>query len=351
MSRPSRRALRGPTVAVLAVAAMVAGACTPDPPEPPDPAEVTPTVTCADGGPISLTRTTADTALPIAPWVQMCTLCPASLLAVELGDPDGDLLPSVTGWARGTQCAVSMPTVPIPEAGRLAAAYRVAEGEVSGGVTLEVVAGGARGENPPNLDGATFALEWDVARGRHPLQGDPRFIDPAPGPSLLVALGPADGEGSRRLTVGLTDATGDAQDLCVPTQEVGTATVSSRQIGGVLDAGAEILQPTPIPILRGAFQGRLDEAGAALFDITILGVVDPAPLEPLFGIPAEFCARMITNDGENPCGPCTDPSEGIGDEPPFCFTAVWEWAAAARADQPLQSVDADALPPECDREN
>jgi hypothetical protein len=351
MKRPSPGTrIHGAFATFAAGGLLFAWGCERDLPDPPDPNEPTPVVGCDDGGPLTFTRTTADSALLVPPWVELCTLCPADQLSVSLADPDGDLLPSVTGWARGTECAVAMPTVPIPDAGVIDATFGVVAGTLAGEVTVPVVVGGERGDDPPDIEEMTFVLEWDVARGRHPVQGDPRLLDPAPGPSLLVSFGPPDGDGLRSVTVGATDSNGDVQDLCVPTRHWGFGRSVRRQLAAELVPGAEILQPTPIPVLRGAFQGRLNEEGTGLFDIAILGVVDATALEPLLGPAAEFCESLAAADEASPCGPCGDPSEGVVEEQ-HCFTAVWEWAAAARAAESLQPVDADALPADCTREH
>jgi len=337
--------------AALAIAVLTAApGCRPDLPDPPDPGEPTPTVGCEENGPVTLTRTAADSTLVAPAWVEVCTLCPSDSFDVSFADAEGTALDSVTAWARGTGCAVAMTTAPVPADG-LDVTYRVTAGERSGDVTLDVpVSAEERGPDPEGLDGATFTLEWPFARSRHPHEGNPLLVDPADGPSLLVSFGAPDGDGLRPVTAGVTVTGGGEQDLCEPTHAWGAARLDTRQLGARLDAGASIPQPTPIPVLEGALQGRLNETGEGLFDVALIGVIDLAALEPALGPVADVCADLVDLDGVSACAPCTAPADGA-DESQRCITAVWEWAAAARADEPLQPVDADALPPDCNREH
>jgi hypothetical protein len=339
---------RGAFAAFAAIAFVVMPGCRPEPPGPIDPSEPTPAVDCDGGVPLAFTRTAADTRFDAAPWVEACSLCPADAFDVAFSLDDA-VVEGVTAWARGTGCVVAMAADPLPETS-VDVTYRIESGDLSGEVTLELPPVGERGENPPDLDGMTFALDWELASGRHPIRGFSRLVDPAPGPALLVAFGSADAAGVRPVTVGATDASGEVQDPCVPTASWGLGSVSNRQVAASLDEDAPVLQPTPIPVRAGAFQGRLNETGTGLFDIALLGVVDSALLEPLLGPTEDFCS-FLSVDGSSACGPCTPPVAGVGEDPRTCFTAVWEWAAAARTDTPLQPVDADALPPECTREN
>jgi len=334
------------TLAIVVVT--LAPGCRPELPDPPDPGEPTPALECAEGAPVTLTRTVADSVLDAPPWVEACTLCPAD--SFEIGFTDGEDAPLglVTAWARGTGCAVAMPTEPVPGDG-MQVTYRVASGARSGAVTLDHALDEDRGEDPEGVEEVTFRLEWRFARLRHPHTGDPLFVDPADGPSLLVSFGAPDAEGDRPVTVGITTAEDAAQDLCEPTQAWGSARLDARQLGLALEPGSAVLQPTPIPLLSGALQARLHEDGESLLDTTLMGVIDLDEVEPLLGPPDDVCAALVGLDGVSACAPCTEPSAGT-DEPARCITAVWEWAAAARADEPLQPVDADALPPDCNPE-
>jgi hypothetical protein len=345
MGRPRTRLPPSGAFAAFAFVALTAASgCQPTPSEPIDPTEPTPLVSCEEGGPVTLTRTTADSSLQAPPWVEVCSLCPSDSFSVELTASDAPV-DAIMSWARGTGCAVAMPTAPVPETG-VQVTYRVASGDRSGVVTLDVGAARERGPNPEGLTDMTFDLDWAAARSRHPHQGDPRLADPEGGPSLLISVGAPDAEGNRPVIAGVSVANGPEQDLCIPTAAWGTARIDTRQLGGSIDPGATILQPTPIPVLGGALQGRLNESGEGLFDVALLGIVDLSALQPVLGAVADVCDTLIDLDMVSACGPCTSPADGAADQQQ-CITAVWEWAAVARTDQPLTPVAANALPPDC----
>ena len=68
--------------------AMTAVACQPEPPELPDPNEQLPAVDCGDAAPLTITRLSPDSLLAWPPWLQVCTLCPATSITLQLGDDD-----------------------------------------------------------------------------------------------------------------------------------------------------------------------------------------------------------------------------------------------------------------------
>ncbi len=327
----------------FAAALVWTSGCRPDLPEPPDPDEPVPPVSCEDPrAPLSLTRTEADSDLVQPPWIQVCTLCPASSVGL-----DADI-PLEVAWEGGFECAVAVASEPLPD-DLLEIDAHIVDGDRSGDVELEVRLSGGRGSKPSDLGTRTWRVDLDSTNLLIPaadltavgLGGDPTR-------GLLVHLGPPDDDGDLPVTLGLTVEDGNDQDLCEPTRSwVEPARLDRRQLAVPLTVDDALPPPFGGPVRRGAFQARMSSTGSALQSGVLLALLDLNQLEAELGQPPDVVCEVLADDSEGPvCVPCGDPADGI-DGLPTCVPMLWEFALATASAAELLPVDPDALPPEC----
>jgi hypothetical protein len=359
-----RRPPESQAACALASAALAAAgcisACKPDEPQPPDPDTPTPAVGCdAEGAPLSLTRTTADSSLESPPWLHACTLCPASGIGLWVwddADPEdakpGSPVPLAAAWSGGLDCAVGMPSAPLPALPSVPASISIAAGERQGTWDFDLLVAGGRGPAPIDLGSATYLLDGDPAFRRLPSLLPP--ADDATFPSLLVQLGPDNGSGSHSVTLGATLPGSDEQDPCVPTVTLSSvAQEDQRQVAAPLAPPDSLPVPVPQggPLRDGALQAFLSSDGDALHYVVLLSSVDlTLATDPQGRSPEQVCADLAaasSEPGRPVCVPCGDPRDGATGLP-SCVPSVWEWASAPRLASPLVPVIPESLPAECE---
>jgi len=328
--------------AALGLAATVAlTGCRGDPPLPPDPEMPTPPTAC-DEVPLTLARIEADSTLDKPGWVQVCTACPVAEADVSIGDGAGAPLPTQTMWSPLRECIVGLPTDPLParpsapvSVDLVSADGRVAEYDFD----LPLPAG--RGQNPVEFGPSTWHLPLPDDAFR--LLGGLDVL-PAPPRGVLIALGPADAQNQRTVTIAPVQGDGPAQDRCTVTSswEI-PASLLSRQVATAVSTG-DVL-PGRVVAERGAFQARLTESGDALLDVTLMALVSLPLSESAYGMPPDAACAFLADDlGFDPCVPCGSPTDGLAGLP-ACIPLLIEGARAERVDSPLLSID--SVPPDC----
>lgn len=324
-------------------------ACRQDPPQPPDPDEPPVEVDCtAEGAPLSLTRTEADSLLDVPAWFQACALCPPTAIEV-FASHAGEDVPLEVAWAEDRLCAVAVASEPLPDGDVLTVDVRLVDEERSGDVSLEIPLPADRGSNPVDLGSATWRLPLADQDLRLPGLHVDAFLLTGERRDLLLHLGQPDADGRRRVTLGVTLDGQTEQDPCWPTGSwLEPARLQQRQIAGLLSVGDDLPTFVGGPLRRGAWQASLSADGSALSDGAILALLDVNQLEEQTGLPPdEICADWAEQSPGTPCQPCDDPTLGNAGLP-TCIPLLWEFATADRQDTPLFVVDPEALPEECD---
>jgi hypothetical protein len=315
---------------LAALPLLALAACRPEPPAPPDPDEITPALACDESAPISLTRTTADSALATPPWLQACTLCPPAGADWLIEDGAEGELERFAAWGPGPSCAVALPTAPPPAVPAVAFSLAVDAPSGSGTWSGSLALPGGRGANPPDLEGATWVLSAGPAR----LPAlPPAWLE---SPTLLLA------HAAGAWSLARTLPGSDVQDPCVAPWSLAVGAPIDLRHGAAPIASGAVL-PGGSTAAAGGFSTRVGEFGDALADIVLIASIDLAQSEAATGLPASELCDSLTVDGMPSCVPCTDPALGLGGLP-TCMLAAWEWPAAPRASAPLVPFDASACP-------
>ena len=332
--------------------AMTAVACQPEPPELPDPNEQLPAVDCGDAAPLTITRLSPDSLLAWPPWLQVCTLCPATSITLQLGDDDNAAVDLVTAWGEERHCAVALPSTPPPIVASLPALATVANDSRAGDWDFDVPIAPGRQQGPEDLGSGTYTLRGDAVSLRvpgYPWEARDSAAHWKPRP-LLLRLGPLDPAGER--VVELAPGKGDdsTQDLCSPTWQLAAPAVEVEgQIATTLSAGDRFPTRFGDRVHRGALQGRLSPNGAQLTDVAVLAVIDitSAPDEAKKTMETTTrCTSWETQLGFNPCTPCEPPDAEVQGAS-HCVTILSEWRVANRVDSALESLSTDDLSADC----
>lgn len=304
-----------------ATAAIALLGCETAEPQPPDPNTPLEPVVCDERAPLSLLRTSPDSALGRPPWLELCNVCPA---AFELTVADVDLY---TTWAEGGSCVVALPRDPWPPGDLYSATAVIEYGDRVATFEFEHPGTGERGEDPDDLGSATYRLELEDGTLRLP------SLD-AGDVGVLVRFEETADHGFA-VHFGRTEGASNQQDECAPTTTLSTAArLDRRQLAAPLVEGDALALPFATPLKGGALQATLSSTGSALQTMALLVELDGR----LQADGAEaFCADYEALAQRPLCGPCGDPAgEPDADT---CITFVWEWSTSIRVPDPLVLVD------------
>lgn len=306
---------------LVAAAAIALLGCETEERQPPDPDTPLLPVVCDEDAPLTLLRTTPDSALGRPPWLQLCNVCPASF---ELSVADLELYAS---WAEGGTCVVAMPIEPWPPGDSYAATALIDDGSRVATYDFEHPGTGERGEDLEDLGSGTYRLELEEGSLRLP------GLD-AGDVGVLVRFEETADHGFA-VHFGRTQGATSQQDLCVPTTTLMTpARLDRRQLAAPLIEGDALPLPFAAPLAGGALQATLSSTGSALQTMGLLIELDTRLLE---GDTEAVCADYEELAGDILCGPCGDPAGEP--EADSCIPLVWEWSTSIRVPDPLVLVD------------
>ena len=346
-----REVRQSTSLLLCCAAALMCGSfagCRPEPFPLPDPDAEVPPASCDGDVALGLISIHADSNLVSPPWQQLCTLCPADSIVLRIVDEDGNEAPLVSAWAKGGQCAVSMPQAALSPAQEWSIEAVLVDGERSGSFDAALELSEQSTTPPLDLGSGIWLARGDLEGMRLPslsAQLDPGLPE-LQLPTVLIGLSTADKNGGRRLWLAAT--ADDAQDLCQLTTELHDAVLSDHgQLSATFSAGSIFATALGDVVRRGALHATLRGDSLSLSTLVILAVLDVDAMAAASGGSAEeTCAGWQEQLGSDPCVPCADPGEAFS-APSHCITTVLEWTDLAQVPVPLQPVSAESISPDC----